>query len=98
MDRCRPSGTRGAGVSSHMHHLGMLSIAQKEGCSVKMDETQVMASTSLLALLYKNHEDVTIFKKALFLSGVAGASVEVTTENELAWLHFVWDVGLESLQ
>lgn len=49
--------------------LGMLFIAQKQGCVLKDDRTQAMASATSLPLLCKSRDEVLIFRKKLLTAG-----------------------------
>lgn len=68
-----------AAVWSHDQQFFILFIRRKDGCSVEMNNNQVMASATFLALLCKKQEDVLAFQKDLC------DAIVVTESGERGW-------------
>lgn len=97
MKRGRKSGAVHVAVCSHDKKLPILFVEQKEGV-VEMDETQVMGSAPLFALLSNKREHIVFCDEKHCDAGIATPCREPRVLDKLGGLHAVGSIGLLSLK
>lgn len=95
-ERDRKRGILEAAVGSPSQQSGILFIAKKGRCVVKMDETLPIASPTSLALLCNKLEDALVSQNNLCKVDVAAPRVEACVLAEVGLLHVVRNVRRSS--
>lgn len=98
MRGARKSGVLNAPVYSYQQLPSNLFNGRKEGSVVRMDETQIIAASTLLAVFSEKREHVFVYDEEICDASVATGGGEAGVLEEPGLLHVASNVARSSLQ